>query len=87
MSGSGAWSRASAPVTPHRARRSARLAASEEKKLKRGVKEVVKSIRKGAKGLCIIAGDISPLDVVSHLPVFCEESGVQYVFVTSKVRA
>lgn len=35
--------------------------------------------------LCIIAGDISPIDVISHLPVFCEENEVPYVFVTSKV--
>lgn len=36
--------------------------------------------------LCVIAGDISPIDVISHLPVFCEESEVAYVFVSSKVR-
>ncbi len=36
--------------------------------------------------LCIIAGDISPIDVISHLPVFCEENEVAYVFVSSKVR-
>jgi H/ACA ribonucleoprotein complex subunit 2 len=35
--------------------------------------------------LCIIAGDISPIDVISHLPVFCEEQDVPYIFVTSKV--
>jgi H/ACA ribonucleoprotein complex subunit 2 len=32
------------------------------KVVKRGVKEVVKAIRKGEIGLCIIAGDISPID-------------------------
>ena len=30
--------------------------------VKRGVKEVVKAIRKGEVGLCVIAGDISPID-------------------------
>ena len=39
---------------------------------------------KGMKGVCIIAGDISPIDVISHLPVFCEESAVPYVYVPSK---
>ena len=34
--------------------------------------------------VCIIAADISPLDVIAHLPVFCETQGVPYVFVTSK---
>jgi H/ACA ribonucleoprotein complex subunit 2 len=39
------------------------------KLVKRGVKEVGKSIRKGHKGLVILAADISPPDVLSHLPV------------------
>ena len=32
----------------------------------------------------IIAGDISPLDVISHLPVMCEDASVPYVYVASK---
>jgi len=58
--------------------------ASSSKHLRRGVKEVVKGIRKGEKGLGIIAGDIYPIDVVSHLPVLFEESDVPYIFVPSK---
>lgn len=54
--------------------------------LRRGVKEVVKGLRKGEKGIVIMAGDISPIDVISHLPVLCEDSDVPYVFVQSKVR-
>jgi H/ACA ribonucleoprotein complex subunit 2 len=52
--------------------------------VRRGVKEVVKGLRKGAKGVCVIAGDISPIDVISHLPVFCEEKEVHYMYVPSK---
>jgi H/ACA ribonucleoprotein complex subunit 2 len=48
-----------------------------KKQLKRGVKEVVKSIRKGAKGyefiikisVVVMAADISPVDVLSHIPI------------------
>ena len=58
--------------------------SAKEKKVKRGVKEVVKAIRKKSKGVCIIAGDISPIDVISHVPVLCEESGVSYCYVSSK---
>ncbi|CAM9333623.1 unnamed protein product, partial [Phaeothamnion confervicola] len=54
------------------------------KVVRRGVKEVIKAVRKGAKGLCVLAGDISPIDVIVHLPVFCEEQSVPYVFVPSK---
>ncbi|CCD24169.1 snoRNA-binding protein NHP2 NDAI_0C05100 [Naumovozyma dairenensis CBS 421] len=58
--------------------------ASKAKNVKRGVKEVVKALRKGDKGLVVIAGDISPADVISHLPVLCEDNSVPYIFVPSK---
>lgn len=45
---------------------------NREKKLRRGVKDVVKTIRKGAKGICVIAADVSPVDVISHIPILCE---------------
>ena len=41
-------------------------------------------VRKGEKGVCVIAGDISPIDVISHLPVLCEDNDVPYIFVNSK---
>jgi H/ACA ribonucleoprotein complex subunit 2 len=58
--------------------------ASSIKHIRRGVKEVVKGVRKGEKGLCILAGDIYPLDVYSHLPVLLEEQDIPYLFVPSK---
>ena len=58
--------------------------ASAVKGIRRGVKEVVKALRKNEKGLCIIAGDISPIDVISHIPTFCEEKEVDYIYVPSK---
>ena len=58
--------------------------ASQAKFVKRGVKEVVKALRKGEKGFCIIAGDISPIDVVTHLPIMCEDRQIPYFYVPSK---
>ncbi|KAK9833093.1 hypothetical protein WJX74_006925 [Apatococcus lobatus] len=58
--------------------------ASKRKQVKRGVKEVVKSLRKNTVGVCIIAGDISPIDVITHLPVLCEDHDIPYIFVPSK---
>lgn len=34
--------------------------------------------------LCVIAGDISPIDVITHIPILCEESNVPYIYVHSK---
>ncbi len=62
----------------------------------RGVKEVNKALRKApAKtpssttaqrfpGVVIIAGDISPPEVIMHLPVACEDVGAPYFFVPSR---
>uniref|UniRef100_A0A6B2LQX5 Ribosomal protein eL8/eL30/eS12/Gadd45 domain-containing protein n=1 Tax=Arcella intermedia TaxID=1963864 RepID=A0A6B2LQX5_9EUKA len=58
--------------------------AVKEKSLAYGVAQVLKSIRKGQKGICVMAGDVSPIDIISHLPVVCEEAGIPYVFVPSK---
>lgn len=67
-------------------------AAAKNKTLKRGVKEVVKALRKSPQGagntsspgVVILAADISPMDVISHIPVLCEDHNVPYIFVTSR---
>ncbi|KAJ2764041.1 snoRNA-binding protein [Coemansia nantahalensis] len=58
--------------------------ATKHRHVKRGVKEVVKGLRKGDKGLVVLAGNISPIDVLSHIPVLCEDNQVPYIFVSSK---
>ncbi|KAI9163066.1 H/ACA ribonucleoprotein complex subunit NHP2 [Paramyrothecium foliicola] len=67
--------------------------AAKNNTLKRGVKEVVKALRKSPPsapgytsfpGLVIIAGDISPMDVISHIPVLCEDHNVPFIFVSSR---
>ncbi|THG12379.1 hypothetical protein TEA_018739 [Camellia sinensis var. sinensis] len=65
-------------------KRTFKLVRRGHKCLKRGVKEVVKSIRRGHKGLCVIAGNISPIDVITHVPILCEEAEIPYIYVSSK---
>ncbi|KAJ9512724.1 hypothetical protein QJQ45_019058 [Haematococcus lacustris] len=58
--------------------------ASKAKAIRRGVKEVVKALRKKQKGICILAGDISPIDVLTHIPIVCEDHQIPYIYVPSK---
>ncbi|RYP53806.1 hypothetical protein DL768_001257 [Monosporascus sp. mg162] len=68
--------------------------AAKHKTLKRGVKEVVKSLRKSPAagpgnpssfpGVVVLAGDISPADVISHIPVLCEDVNAPYIFVAAR---
>lgn len=71
------------------------VTATKNKSLKRGVKEVVKSLRKSSTAaatagsgdppaIVVLAADISPMDVISHIPVLCEDHGVPYIYVTSR---
>jgi H/ACA ribonucleoprotein complex subunit 2 len=32
----------------------------------------------------VIAADISPMDVISHIPVLCEDHNIPYIYVTSR---
>ena len=57
------------------------------------MKEVVKALRKSplgapgkssSPGVVDLAADISPMDVISHIPVLCEDHNVPYIFVTSR---
>ncbi|KAG8906132.1 snoRNA-binding protein [Tulasnella sp. 403] len=58
--------------------------ASKQSQVRRGVQEVMKRVRKGEKGILVIAANISPLDILSPLPVLAEDNGIPYIFVTSK---
>jgi H/ACA ribonucleoprotein complex subunit 2 len=59
-------------------------AAAKAKALRRGIKEVVLALRKGDKGVCFIAGDVFPVEVIAHLPLLCEEADVPYCYVARK---
>lgn len=46
---------------------------------------MVKAIKKGAKGVVVLAADVSPVDVISHIPVMCEDNQIPYIFVRSRL--
>ena len=52
--------------------------------VRNGLKDVQSRIRKGEKGLVIFAGDVTPVEVMCHLPAVCEEKGLPYVFTPSR---
>ena len=55
--------------------------ASKEKGfLKCGFKAVQKQIRIGERGLCIFAGDTTPIDIMCHMPAVCEEKKIPYCY-------
>jgi len=61
-----------------------RKSAKEKNLVRRGIREAMKFIRKGETGLVVLAGDVSPIDVVSHVPLVCEEKNIPYCYTPSK---
>uniref|UniRef100_A0AC34QA89 Ribosomal protein L7Ae/L30e/S12e/Gadd45 domain-containing protein n=1 Tax=Panagrolaimus sp. JU765 TaxID=591449 RepID=A0AC34QA89_9BILA len=59
-------------------------AAADKKSIRQGVSDVLKALRKKEKGIVILAGNVSPIDIYSHLPVLCEDKGIPYVFTPSR---
>lgn len=58
--------------------------ASQAKAVRRGVPDICKAIRKGLKGVVIIAADVYPVEVFAHLPIICEEKRMLYAYVPSR---
>ncbi|XP_071512388.1 H/ACA ribonucleoprotein complex subunit 2-like [Panulirus ornatus] len=52
--------------------------------LRNGLKVVQNRIRKGERGIVVFAGDISPVEVMAHLPAVCEEKELPYIYTPSK---
>jgi len=57
----------------------------EERMIRRGTNEVTKAVDRGKAKLVVIAMDVEPEEVVMHLPPLCEEKGVPYTYVPSKL--
>lgn len=49
-----------------------------------GTNEVTKAIERNEAELVVIASDVSPEEIVMHLPALCEERDIPYTFVPDK---
>ncbi|CAH1723977.1 H/ACA ribonucleoprotein complex subunit 2-like protein [Aphis gossypii] len=59
-------------------------AHKEKTYLRVGLKEVQRRVRRGETGLVIFAGDVSPIDIMSHMPGVCETKNLPYCYVPSR---
>ncbi|KAJ1374505.1 hypothetical protein KIN20_037206 [Parelaphostrongylus tenuis] len=57
-----------------------RKSSKHQHYLRQGLKDVQKAIRKNEKGIVVLAGNVSPIDVYSHIPALCEENEVPYAY-------
>lgn len=52
-------------------------------KVKRGIKHCTKKVTTSSKGLLVLTGDTTPMDLITHLPILCERRGLKYCFTKS----
>jgi len=53
-------------------------------KIRKGANEATKAIEKGDAKLVVYAEDVSPKEVIMHLPLLCKEKNVPCVAVSKK---
>jgi large subunit ribosomal protein L7Ae len=58
--------------------------ADQTGKIVTGTNEVTKAIERNEADLVIVAGDVSPEEIVMHLPALCEEREVPYTYVPER---
>ncbi len=58
--------------------------ANSTGKIKKGSNEVTKALEKGKAKIVIIAKDITPPEIIMHLPLLSKEKGVLCIEVPSK---
>jgi len=54
-------------------------------KVRKGVNETTKAIERGVAKLVVMAQDVTPEEVLMHLPVLCDEKQIPYAYVPSKL--
>ena len=58
--------------------------ASKSGKIRKGTNEVTKAIERNTAKLVYIAEDVTPPEIVMHLPLLCEEHKISFTFVATK---
>ncbi|MDE1859992.1 MAG: 50S ribosomal protein L7Ae [Candidatus Micrarchaeota archaeon] len=59
--------------------------AKQKGSVKKGINEVTKSIERNMAALVILAEDVTPEEVVMHIPTLCEQKKIPFVYVPTKV--
>ena len=58
--------------------------ARDTGRIKKGTNETTKAIERGNALLVLVAEDVSPEEIVMHLPELADEKGIAYVFVDAQ---
>ncbi|MFB6109693.1 MAG: 50S ribosomal protein L7Ae [Halodesulfurarchaeum sp.] len=58
--------------------------ARDTGRIKKGTNETTKAVERGNAGLVFVAEDVSPEEIVMHLPELADEKGIACVFIDTQ---
>jgi len=58
--------------------------ARDTGKLRKGTNEVTKLVERGEAQMVVMAEDVSPPEILMHMPALCDEKNIPFAFVPSK---
>jgi large subunit ribosomal protein L7Ae len=58
--------------------------ARDNGKISKGANEVTKQVERGQAKLVVMAEDVTPEEILAHMPILCEEKNIPYSYVPSK---
>ena len=58
--------------------------ARDNGKISKGANEATKQVERGQAKLVVMAEDVTPEEVLAHMPILCEEKKIPYTYVPSK---
>ena len=58
--------------------------ARDSGKVRKGTNEVTKLVERGEAKFVVMASDVSPEEILVHVPLLCEEKGIPYSYVPAK---
>ncbi|MFW9970713.1 MAG: ribosomal L7Ae/L30e/S12e/Gadd45 family protein [Candidatus Odinarchaeota archaeon] len=60
------------------------ISESKDSKIRKGMNEVTKSIERVQAKLVVMAEDVTPPEILFHIPLLCEEKGIPYGYLSTK---
>ena len=58
--------------------------ARDSGKLSKGANETTKQVERGQAEIVVMAEDVTPEEILAHMPILCEEKNIPYAYVPSK---
>ena len=58
--------------------------ARDNGKISKGTNETTKQVERGQAKLVVMAEDVTPEEILAHMPILCEEKNIPYTYVPSK---